>query len=109
MEGSIRILQQEEKTLIKLEGLLDKELATNLIGTANKIAPPVILDLKQVPHLTVAGSQSILHFYQLHQQKPELRGANPDVISLLKLTGANHYITLLPTVSDTPTSNSVQE
>ena len=95
MEGSIRIIQQEDRTLIKLQGLLDQELATNLTGIANKTEPPVVLELQQVPHITVAGSKAILHFYQLHQQKPEIRGATPDVISTLELTGTSGYITVI--------------
>lgn len=95
MEGSIRILQQEKRTLIKLTGMLDKELAFNLIGIANKTTPPVVIDLEQVPQVTAAGSGAILHFYQLHKQKPGLRNANADVISTLMLTGTSHYIELV--------------
>lgn len=95
MEGSIRVIHQEDRTLIKLQGILDQELAANLTGIANKTEPPVVLDLKQVPHITVAGSKAILHFYELHQQKPEIREANPDVVNLLGLTGAIDYSILI--------------
>ncbi|MGB0846212.1 MAG: hypothetical protein ACPGSM_05775 [Thiolinea sp.] len=100
MEGSIRIAKLADKTLITLRGMLDKELAFNLMGIASKTEPPVMLNLRQVPHLTVAGSQAILSFYQLHQQKPEIQEANEDVVSLLNLTGAGRYINLLPNPND---------
>lgn len=104
MEGSIRVIQQEDRTLIKLQGVLEQELAANLKGIANKTEPPVLLDLKQVPHITVAGSEAILHFYQLHKRKPEIRGVNPDVVSLLELTGVSSYSTL---VADTAMVNTI--
>ena len=108
MEGSIRIIQQEEKTLVKLQGVLDKELAANLKGIASKTEPPVLLDLKQVPHITVAGSEAILHFYQLHKQKPEIRGGNTDVISLLELTGVSSYSTLVADIAIVDTTNTTK-
>ncbi len=101
MEGSIRIIQQENRTLIKLQGMLDQELAANLMGIVGKTEPPVVLDLAQVPHITVAGSQAILHFYQLHRQKPTIQRANSDVISLLELTGASDYSTLITDTNNT--------
>ena len=97
MEGSIRIAKLADKTLITLHGTLDQELAFNLTGIASKSEPPIVLNLQKVPYLTVAGSQAILSFYQHHQQKPEIQGANADAISLLHLTGAIHYVTLLST------------
>lgn len=95
MEGSIRIFQQQEHTLIKLEGVLDQELAANLTGMIHKTEAPVVLDLQQVPHVTVAGSRAILHFYQLQKVKPSLRNVNADIISTLELTGTNSYINLV--------------
>ena len=95
MSGSIRIAMSEDnKTIVTLNGVLDQELAANLIAIVPKVSPPIILNLQQVPHLTVAGSGAILNFYQQHLNKPEIRGANPDVVSLLQLTGASAYIEL---------------
>ena len=106
MESSIRIARVDEKTIITLRGTLDQELALNLIGTAQKTEAPVTLNLKQVAQVTAAGSYAILTFYQLHKQKPEIQGANSEVISLLNLTGTSRYITLAPGLN---ANNTAQE
>ena len=101
MEGSIRISQQGGQTVVTLRGLLDQELAYNLIGIANKVQPPVMLDLKQVSHVTAAGSYAILAFYQNHRQKPTVQDANTDIISLLQLSGTARYINFINNNNET--------
>ena len=107
MEGSIRITKLADKTIITLRGLLDQELAFNLMGTANKTQPPIALNFKQVPYVTAAGSSAILNFYQLHKQKPEIQDPNPDIVSLFNLIGTSRYIELLPDQNEK--KNTLQE
>ena len=96
MDGSIRLAKLTDHTLITLQGFLDAELAFNLMGVAQKAEMPVVLDLRQVSHVSPAGSMAILSFYQAHQQKPAIRNANPDIISLLELSGTARYVDFLP-------------
>lgn len=92
MENSIHINKRDEATVITLEGVLDNELASNLINTIGKTTPPVILDLEQVPFISTLGSLAIFNFYNEHQQKPVIQGANSHVLSMLQLSGTAHYV-----------------
>ena len=97
MNGSIRLsMANDNKTIVTLSGVLDQDLSINLRNIVPKVAPPVVLDLTQVPHLTIAGSGAILSFYQHHLNKPEIQGASAKIISLLELTGASAYVQISP-------------
>lgn len=91
-ENSIRINKQDQTTVITLKGLLDNELAFNLGNVIEKATPPVILDMKQVPYISVFGSLTILNFYSTHQQKLIIQSANQHVTSMLQLSGTAAYV-----------------
>ncbi|CAA6801636.1 MAG: Unknown protein [uncultured Thiotrichaceae bacterium] len=92
MENSININQQDGSTLITLKGVIDNELASNLISTIEKTTPPAILDLEQVPFISTLGSLAIFNFYTTHKQKLKIQGANPQVLSMLQLSGTARYV-----------------
>lgn len=103
-ENSIRIARQADKTVLTLQGILDHELAGNLVPLVSKVAPPIVFDMKQVSYITAAGSRIILGYYQSFGMKPIIRHASQDIINLLKLTGTINYVSLAenePTTTNT--------
>lgn len=107
MENSIHISKRDGATFITLKGILDNELASNLISTIGKTTPPVILDLEQVPFISTLGSLAIFNFYNEHQQKPAIQGANSHVLSMLQLSGTARYVDISDSADNT--TQSVQE
>lgn len=93
-ENSIRIARQTDHTVITLQGVLDQELAGNLVPLVSKVSPPIIFDLRQVSYVTAAGSRVILGYYQSFGVKPVLRYANQNIIDLLDLSGTLNYVSL---------------
>lgn len=93
-ENSIRIARQTDHTVITLQGVLDQELASNLVPLVSKVAPPVVFDLRQVSYSTAAGSRVLLGYYQSFGVKPILRHANQSIVELLDLTGTLNYVSL---------------
>lgn len=104
MENSLRIGKQGAMSLITLKGLLDKEISASLHSLITKTSPPVIFDLTQVPYLSASGSLAILNFYNEQKQKPKIQGANPDIISMLKLSGTARYVEIIDTPDDSGSS-----
>lgn len=103
-ENSIRIARQTDHTVITLQGVLDQELASNLVPLVSKVAPPIVFDLRQVSYITAAGSRVLLGYYQSFGVKPILRNANQSIVELLDLTGTLNYVSLaedepIPTVN----------
>lgn len=92
MANSMRVNKGEEVTTITLNGPLDNDLASNLSNIISQTAPPIVIDLYEVPYIFAFGSQTIFNFYNQHQQKPAIQGANANVMSLLKLSGAIRYV-----------------
>lgn len=93
-ESSIRIARQSDHTVITLQGVMDQELASNLVPLVSKVAPPIVFDLRQVSYITAAGSRVILGYYQSFGVKPVIRNANQNIVDLLELTGTLNYISL---------------
>lgn len=101
-ENSIRIARQTDHTIITLQGVMDQELAGNLVPLVSKVAPPIVFDLRQVSYVTAAGSRVILGYYQSFGVKPTIRNANQNIIDLLDLTGTLNYVSLAEDEPTTP-------
>lgn len=95
MANSMRVHKGEDATTITLNGVLDNDLASNLSNIISQTAPPILIDLHQVPYIFAFGSQTIFNFYNQHQQKPAIQGANTHVMSVLQLSGAVRYVEIL--------------
>ncbi|HPY41452.1 MAG TPA: STAS domain-containing protein [Thiolinea sp.] len=93
-ENSIRIARQADHTVITLQGVMDQELASNLVPLVSKVAPSIVFDMRQVAYVTAAGSRVILGYYQSFGVKPVLRQANQSILELLDLTGTLNYVSL---------------
>ncbi len=107
MENTIRASKQGETTVITLKGILDNELASNLISLIEKSTPPIVIDMKEISFIYTLGSLAIFNFYNKHKQKPAIKGANPYVISMLQLSGTARYVEFLDSPDDT--TQPVQE
>lgn len=101
MENSIRVSKKGETTVIALTGLLNNELAMNLGNIIEKSEPPIVIDLKQISFIYTLGSLSIFNFYNEHQQKPKIKGANPHVLSMLQLSGTARYVEIVDSPDNT--------
>ncbi|HPQ93982.1 MAG: anti-sigma factor antagonist [Thiothrix sp.] len=105
MEGSIRLTPQDERTtVITLQGPLDHDMAQNLATLAARTQTFVILNCRQIPYITAAGSLALLKFYQTTRKKPVLQEAGPELVSTLQLTGAAGYVILNPDADPTTAS-----
>lgn len=105
MEGSIRVTRQNDRHIITLRGQLDQDQAFSMMRTAHQLPPPVVFDFRQVKHISVAGSFALLSCYQTHKQKPTIQGANPDIISFLKLSGTARYVNFSPNTGTNATNS----
>ena len=105
MEGSIRLTRQDDQTTaITLQGPLDHDMAQNLGALAIRNQTAVILNCRQIPYITAAGSLALLKLYQTTRKKPVLQEASPEFISTLQLTGAAGYVILNPDADPTTVS-----
>jgi hypothetical protein len=101
-ENSIRIARQTDHTIITLQGVMDQELASNLVPLVCKVAPPSVCVLRDGGYVTAAGSRVILGYYQSFGVKPTIRNANQNIIDLLDLTGTLNYVSLAEDEPATP-------
>lgn len=99
-DTSIKLTKQGNQSIITLQGPLDHDSARNLFGLVDKLRPPLIFDMRQVSYLTIAGSRVLLAFYEHFGVKPILRQVKPEMISLLRLSGTFHYVTLTEDPND---------
>lgn len=90
-DSSIKVSQEGEQTIIKLNGALDSQLANNLHAIVPKVSPPIVLDLANTSYITADGLQALFDFYQEHKTAPELIGAHKTHYNLMRLTGLSRY------------------
>ncbi|WP_020396020.1 STAS domain-containing protein [Thiolinea disciformis] len=93
-DTSIKLTKQGNQSVITLQGPFDHDLARNIVSLVDKLRPPVIFDMRQVSYMTTAGSRLLLGLYEHFGTKPILRQVKPEMISLLRLSGTFHYVTL---------------